>query len=88
LSLNTSKFPEFSIFHAIGRAWGSDNGVTFNFLPENESEGHMYISGLAPYLRDTAGEWYLNAFKFEAIEHHQNSSWDPVMKHILSTTDV
>jgi hypothetical protein len=23
------------IFHTVDKAWGSDNGVSFNFLPEN-----------------------------------------------------
>jgi hypothetical protein len=76
------------VFHAIDKAWGLDNGVNFNFLPENESEARMYISGLVPYVRDAAGEWYLNAFTTEAIETHQDSTWDPETKQISSTTDV
>ena len=88
MDIKSSKFPDFPVFHAIDKAWGSDNGVNFNFLPENESEARMYISGLVPYVRDTAGEWYLNAFTTEAIETHQDSTWDPETKQISSTTDV
>jgi hypothetical protein len=77
MNIESSKYPGFPVFHAIDKAWGSDNGVTFNFLPENEAEARMYIDRLVPYLRDTAGEWYLNAFTMEAIEKHQDSSWDP-----------
>lgn len=88
MNIESSRYPGCPVFHAIDRAYGSDNGVTFNFLPENESEAHMYISGLVPYLRDTAGEWYLNAFTAEAVERAQDSSWDPETKQISSTTDV
>jgi hypothetical protein len=38
MSIESSKYPGFPVFHTVDKAWGSDNGVNFNFLPENESE--------------------------------------------------
>ncbi len=88
MNIESFKFPGFPVFHVIDKTWNSDNGVVFTFLPENTSEAEMFISGLVPYVRDTSGEWYLNAFTVEAIKRHQESSWDPVTKQISSTTDV
>ncbi len=88
MNIKSSKYPGSSVFHSIDKTWGSDNGVTFTFIPENESEGQMYMTGMIPYLRDAVGEWYLNAFTVEAIETHTDSSWDPDTKQISSTTDA
>ena len=88
MQIESSKFPGHPVFHAIDRAWGSDHSVNFNFIPENEAEARMYISGLVPYVRDTVGEWYLNAFTVEAIEKHADSSWDPNTKQVSSTLDA
>ena len=88
MNIKSSKYPESSVFHSIDKTYGSDNGVTFTFIPENESEGQMYMTGMIPYLRDAVGEWYLNAFTVEAIETHADSTWDPVTKQISSTTDA
>lgn len=32
------------VFHAIDPTWGMDNGVNFNFIPENEAEARMFIA--------------------------------------------
>jgi hypothetical protein len=88
MNIQSSKYPGSSVFHSIDKTWGSDNGVTFTFIPENELEGQMYMTGMIPYLRDAVGEWYLNAFMVEAIETHSDSTWDPETKQISSTTDA
>lgn len=88
MSIPSQKFPGSPVFHSIDKTWGSDNGVTLTFIPENEEEGRMYQTGMIPYLRDAVGEWYLNAFTVEAIERHVDSIWDPETKQISSTTDA
>jgi hypothetical protein len=88
MGIESSKYPGLPVFHTVDKAWGSDNGVNFNFLPENESEARMYIAGLIPYLRDSVGEWFLHAFSTEAIERHSDSVFDPASKQIYSTSDA
>lgn len=88
MQIESSKFSGHPVFHAIDKVWGSDNGGNFNFLLENETEARMYISGLISYVRDTAGEQYLNAITVEAIEKQKDSSWDPNTKQVSLTSDA
>jgi hypothetical protein len=75
MNIMSSKFPGKPVFHSVDPTWGSDNGVTFTFIPENESEARMYIAGLVPYIRDTEGSG-LTAFSVEAIDQHADSVFD------------
>lgn len=43
MSIQSSKFPGKPIFHSVDPAWGSDNGVIFTFMLENEAEARIYI---------------------------------------------
>jgi hypothetical protein len=88
MNIQSLKYPGSSVSHLIDKTWGSDNGVTFAFILENESEGQMYMKGMIPYLRDAVGEWFPNAFTVEAIETHVDSTWDPVTKQIFFTMDA
>jgi hypothetical protein len=38
MRIQSSRFPGKPVFHTVDPAWGSDNGVTFTFIPENEAE--------------------------------------------------
>jgi hypothetical protein len=88
MNIKSTKFPGHPVFHVIDPAWGSDNGVNFNFHPDNKLGTRMYIAGLIPYIRDTRGEEYLNAFSAEAIECHMDSVFDIETKQIFSNTDI
>jgi hypothetical protein len=48
MGIQSSKFTGKSVFHTVDPAWGSDNGVTFTFILENEAEARMYIAGMVP----------------------------------------
>jgi len=48
MGIQSSKFTGKSVFHTVDPAWGSDNGVTFTFILENEAEARMYITGMVP----------------------------------------
>jgi len=50
MSIQSSKFPGKPIFHSVDPAWGSDNGVIFTFMLENEAEARIHIAGLVPYV--------------------------------------
>lgn len=84
----SSKFPGKPVFHTLDPAWGSDNGVTFTFIPENEAEARMYIAGMVPYIREMYGNILFRAFSADAIDRHADSIFDPVTKQISLTTDV
>ena len=71
-----------SVFHTIDKSWRDENGVTFTFVPENESEGRMYVAGLIPYLR-SIDPWYLSMFTEDARYGHRLSHWDEKSKQIF-----
>jgi len=50
MSIPSSAFPNSSMLHTIDKSWRDENGVTFTFVPENKSDGRMYVAGLVPYL--------------------------------------
>jgi hypothetical protein len=88
MGIKSSKFKDHSVFHSIDPTWGSDNGITITFHPDNEVEARMYIAGLIPYIRDTLGERYLSIFTADAVDRHSDSVFDPITKQIYSNTDV
>ncbi len=60
---------------------GSDNGVNFNFHPENEAEAGMYIAGLIPYIRDTMGKKNILMYSWQM---HQTGTQTQCLTHRLS----
>jgi hypothetical protein len=68
--------------------WHSMNVVTFMFLPGNESDGHMYVEGLIPYLRASADKWYLSLFTKNARHMHKRNMWDLATMQMFSTAEV
>lgn len=88
MDIKSSKFPGKPVFHPVGPVWGTDNGVTFTFIPENKAEAHMFIAGLIPYIRDTFGEHHLRPLSADAVDRHSDSVYDQATNQIYSTTDV
>jgi len=88
MDIQSMKFPGHPVFHSLDATWGSDNGVNFNFHPDNEKEARMYIAGLIPCMRDTMGEKYLSGFSADAIGRHSDSVFNVKTKQIYSNTDI
>ncbi len=91
MDIPSSEFPGKPVFHSVDPAWGSENGVNFTFIPENEAEARMYIAGLEPYLRDTYVKEMLRvlkAFSANTIDSHADSVFDPETRQIFLNTDV
>jgi hypothetical protein len=61
MSIPSSAFPNSSMFHTIDKSWWDENGVTFTFVLENESDGRMNVAGLVPYLQ-AMDPWSLSQF--------------------------
>ncbi len=88
MKIQSSKFPGKPVFHSVDHAWGSNNGVNFIFISENEAEAQMFIAGLVPYIRDTLGVDNLRPFSKDAVKHHTNSVFDQTSKQFFLTTDI
>lgn len=88
LAIESSKFPGTSLFHTIDKGWGTESNITFTFVPENEEEGRMYITGLVPFIRDTADAWFLRFFTEDAISRYADAAWDPATNQLACTSDV
>jgi hypothetical protein len=58
MAIPSSQHPNYPLFHCVNCGWKEGSTVVFHFLPNNESEARMYISGLIAYLRATALPWY------------------------------
>jgi hypothetical protein len=67
------------MLHTIDKSWWDENGVTFTFVLENESDGRMNVAGLVPYLQ-AMDPWSLSQFTEEARNHHRSSHWDEKSK--------
>jgi hypothetical protein len=87
MSIRSSKYPSCSLFHSIDKSWRDSKGVTFTFVPENESDGRMYVAGLIPYLR-LIDEWYLSQFTEDAKFRHKSSAWDPETRQLFSKDEL
>jgi hypothetical protein len=68
----------------MDRQWRSENGVTFTFLPENDSEARSIVAGLIPYLRYTVDPWFMKMFTTEAKYRHASSKWDQATRQVFS----
>jgi hypothetical protein len=51
MNIPSSTHEGVPVFHSIDRQWRSESIITFTFLPDNESDGRMFIGGLIPFLR-------------------------------------
>jgi hypothetical protein len=87
MAIPSSQHPNYPLFHCVNRGWKEGSTVVFHFLPSNESEARMYISGLIAYLRATALPWYLNLFKPIARARSHRTTWDPTTRQLNSIID-
>jgi hypothetical protein len=87
MNIKSSKFPSCSLFNTIDKCYRDPKGVTFTFVPENESDGRMYVAGLIPYLR-SIHPWYLDQFTEAAKIRHQSSVWDSTTQQIFSVDEL
>jgi hypothetical protein len=87
MAIPSSQHPNYPLFHCINCGWKEGSTIVFHFLPNNESEAQMYISGLIANLRATALPWYLELFKPAARARSQGTSWDPTTQQITSLLD-
>jgi hypothetical protein len=86
MNIPSSVYENTPVFHTIHRAW-KDNGVTFTFVPENESDGRMFVASLIPYLR-AIDPWYLSCFTEDARYGHRLNHWDPKSKQVLTLDEL
>ena len=63
------------------------SGISFQFLPELESEARLMISNLLPYLHHHYGEITKQCFTPSAVERLQECQWDPVAGTIVGSYD-
>ena len=77
----------FLLFHSVDRSNGKLSGISFQFLPELESEARLMISNLLPYLHYHYGETTKNCFTPSAVERLTDCSWDPEARTIVGAYD-
>jgi hypothetical protein len=87
MAIPSQVFPHTPLFHTIDKQWRSENGVTFTFLPENESDARSLIAGFIPFLRHTADPWYMKMFTTEAKLRHSSSKWDQATRQVFSVEE-
>jgi len=87
MEIPSQVFPGTPLFHNMDKQWRSENGVTFTFLPENDSDARTIVAGLIPYLRCTAEPWYLSMFTSEAKLRHASSKWDHTTRQVFSVEE-
>jgi hypothetical protein len=87
MAIPSSQHPNYPLFHCVNKGWKEGSMVVFHFLPSNECEARMYISGLIAYLRATASPWYLELFKPTARARSLGTSWDPNTRQLTSALD-
>ncbi len=80
-------FSDTPLFHTIGKQWRSEDGVTFTFFPENESDARSIIAGLILFRHYTADPWYLKMFTTEANFQHASSKWDQATRQVFSVEE-
>ena len=84
MSTTDARFP---LFHSVDRATGKMSGITFQFLPELESEARLMISNLLPYLHHHYGEIANKCFTPSAVERLTDCKWDPQSGSIVGAYD-
>jgi len=88
MSIPSQVFPNTPLFHTVDRLWESDTGVHYGFLPENEADAMSFVTGLIPFLKETASPWFLRFFSEEAKVNHANSKWDPKTRQSISAEEI
>jgi hypothetical protein len=83
MEIKSTVYPDFPVFHSIDQAWGSDSNATFTFLPENNSDARMYITGLIPYLQDTQCE-HISILR--ALIEYPQGNLEDIQEKILQST--
>lgn len=67
---------------------GSQSGITFTFLPENEEDARSYIAGLIPFLKETASTWFMHLFSEDAKIRHLHLRWDNKTRQAYSAEEA
>ena len=84
LSTTDKRFP---LFHSVDRSMGKNSGITFQFLPELESEARLMISNLLPYLHFHHGDQTKKCFTPSAVDRLADCKWDPDAGSIIGAYD-
>ena len=84
ISTTDKRFP---LFHSVDRSTGKQSGVSFQFLPELESEARLMISNLLPYLHHHHGDITKKCFTPSAVERLNDCKWDPESGSIVGAYD-
>ena len=77
----------FPLFHSVDRSTGKMSGISFQFLPELESEARLMISNLLPYLHHHYGDIASKCFTPSAVERLSDCKWDPEAGTIIGAYD-
>ena len=77
----------FPLFHSVDRSTGKSDGISFQFLPELESEARLMISNLLPYLHYHYGDKASSCFTPSAVERLSDCKWDPEAGTIIGSYD-
>jgi len=88
MSIPLAVFPSTPLFHSVDRMWRSTNGVTFSFLPENETDTRSVIAGLIPFIKEMHSQWYLQFFSEGAKLCHDTSKWDVKTRSAYSAEEA
>ena len=84
MSTTDNRFP---LFHSVDRPTSKSSGISFQFLPELESEARLMISNLLPYLHYHYGEIASKCFTPSAVERLTDCKWDPEAGTIIGAYD-
>ena len=84
MSTTDARFP---LFHSVDRQSGKAAGISFQFLPELESEARLMISNLLPYLNHHYGDIANQCFTPSAVDRLNECRWDPDSGTLIGTYD-
>ena len=84
ISTTDKRFP---LFHSVDRSTSKMAGVSFQFLPELESEARLMISNLLPYLHHHYGEEAKHCFTPTAVERLKECQWNSESGTIVGAYD-
>ena len=85
--INSTTDARFPLFHSVDRSTGKASGISFQFLPELESEARLMLSNLLPYLNHHYGETVNQCFTPSAVDRLKECTWDPETGTIVGTYD-
>ena len=84
ISTTDKRFP---LFHSVDRSTSKAAGISFQFLPELESEARLMLSNLLPYLHYHYGDQATRCFTPAAVERLDDCKWDPDAGSIVGAYD-